>query len=125
MVSKQKHICFPFPERGEINGKNIIVISNLKPAKIRGVTSNGMLLAAEDNKGTISLLDPGDASPGSEILIEGISKEPADVLEFDDFKKVNMIVGENLKATYNGKTLKSEKGDVVSDKEVKKGAKIL
>jgi len=36
-----------------------------------------------------------------------------------------MTIGENQKAVYNGKILRAEKGDVVSDKIVEKGAKIL
>lgn len=39
----------------ELVGRKIIVVANLKPAKIRGVESQGMMLAAEDN-GTISIL---------------------------------------------------------------------
>jgi methionyl-tRNA synthetase len=108
----------------EIKGKNIVIVANLKPAKIRGITSKGMLLAAEDGN-VVSLLNPGDANPGSEVVINGIKKDPANVLEFDDFKKVNMTVDENQKAIYNGKVLQGEKGEVVSDKTVKKGAKIL
>lgn len=49
----------------ELEGKKIAVICNLKPAKIRGVTSNGMLLAVESpNKanGTITLLTVMDDS---------------------------------------------------------------
>jgi methionyl-tRNA synthetase len=114
-----------FYSKEEIKGKNIVIVTNLKPAKIRGVTSNGMLLAAEDDTGVVSLLNPGDSTPGSEVLIDGIGKEPETVLEFEDFKKINMTIGEGLKAVYNGKVLKSEKGDVISDKPVKKGAKIL
>jgi methionyl-tRNA synthetase len=114
-----------FYSKEEIKGKNIVIVTNLKPAKIRGVTSNGMLLAAEDDTGLVSLLNPGDSTPGSEVLIDDISKDPATVLEFEDFKKINMTIGEGLKAVYNGKILKSEKGEVVSDKPVKKGAKIL
>ena len=34
----------------EITGKIIVVVANLKPAKIRGVESQGMLLAAKDGK---------------------------------------------------------------------------
>ena len=34
----------------EITGKNVIVIANLKPVKIRGIMSNGMILAAADDK---------------------------------------------------------------------------
>ena len=84
-------------------GKSIVIVSNLKPAVIRGVKSNGMLLAAEDEDGVCSLLNPGDATPGSQVTVEDIPIEPVSVLEFDDFKKVNMIIDENQKATYNGK----------------------
>lgn len=115
----------PHYAKEEIKGKSIVIVANLKPAKIRGVKSNGMLLAAEDEAGVCSLLNPGDASPGSEVFIEGVPRESVSVLEFDDFKKVNMIIGEDQEAIYNGKTLQSEKGKVVSDKSVKKGAKIL
>jgi methionyl-tRNA synthetase len=109
----------------EINGKKIIIVTNLKPAVIRGIKSNGMLLAAEDSKGTCSLLDPGDSSPGSDVLIEGVTQEPANVLEFEDFKKVNMTIGDKQKAVYNGKVIQAEKGEVKSDKTIEKGAKIL
>jgi methionyl-tRNA synthetase len=115
----------PHYTKDEMIGKNIVIVVNLKPATIRGIRSNGMLLAAEDSKGVCSLLDPGDPNIGSEITIKGISKEPATVLEFEDFKKVNMFVDDNQKATYNGKILLSEKSEVKSDKIVEKGAKIL
>ena len=115
----------PFYSKDEINGKNIVIVTNLKPATIRGVKSNGMLLAADDGKGTCSLLNPGESSPGSEIVIEGISKQPANVLEFEDFKKVNMTIGDKQQAIYNGKVLRAEKGEVISDKIIQKGAKIL
>jgi len=113
-----------FYSKDEIKGKSIVIVTNLRPAKIRGVESKGMLLAAEDTKGVVSLLDPGDANPGSEVFIEGIPREPAGVLEFDDFKKVNMTIGKNREAIYGGKNLKSEKGKIISDKEIEKGAEI-
>ena len=109
----------------EIKGKNIIIVANLKPAKIRGVTSNGMLLAAEDKKGVVSLLNPGDAKPGSEVIINGITKKPAKFLEFDEFKKIKLTIDENQKVIYNKKTLQGEKGDITTDKPVEIGAKIL
>jgi len=109
----------------EMMNRKIVIVSNLKPANIRGVKSNGMLLAAEDDTGVVSLLDPGDATPGSDITVEGIDKKPEKVLEFEEFKKIKMVINDEQKAVYNNKVLKSEKGDVVSDKTVKKGAKIL
>ncbi len=38
-------------------GKKVVVVANLEPAKLMGVTSEGMLLAAEDDKG-ISIFTP-------------------------------------------------------------------
>lgn len=115
----------PYYKVDEIKGKKIVIAANLKPANIRGVKSNGMLLAAEDNKGVVSLLNPGDSKPGSEVTVEGIEKKPKATLEFDDFKKIKLIIQDGGKATYNGKVLRAEKGEVVSDKPVEKGAKIL
>jgi len=42
----------------EIVGKEVIVVANLKPAKLRGVESQGMLLAASDETGAPILLQP-------------------------------------------------------------------
>jgi methionyl-tRNA synthetase len=48
-------------------GKSIVVVTNLEPAKIRGVESQGMLLAATDGERVILIVPEKDASPGSKI----------------------------------------------------------
>lgn len=51
----------------ELIGKKIVVVANLKPAKIRGVESHGMLLAASGSD-TISILTPlKDVPVGSKV----------------------------------------------------------
>lgn len=40
----------------DLVGKKVIVVVNLKPVKLRGVESRGMILAAEDDEGNLSLL---------------------------------------------------------------------
>lgn len=40
----------------ELIGKTIIVLTNLQPAKLMGVESQGMLLAASDDEGRLSIL---------------------------------------------------------------------
>ena len=40
----------------ELVGKKIVVLANLKPAKLMGIESQGMLLAATDSEGTLSVL---------------------------------------------------------------------
>ncbi len=52
----------------QLVGRSIIVISNLKPAKLMGIESNGMLLAASDEGGKLTLLTVSEEiSPGSMI----------------------------------------------------------
>ncbi|MCQ2492396.1 MAG: methionine--tRNA ligase [Lachnospiraceae bacterium] len=52
----------------EMVGKKVMVLVNLKPAKLAGVLSEGMLLCAEDEKGNLSLMTPEkDMPPGAEI----------------------------------------------------------
>lgn len=40
----------------DLVGKKVIVVANLKPVKLRGIESKGMILAAEDEKGNLTLL---------------------------------------------------------------------
>ena len=51
----------------ELEGKKIVVVSNLQPAKIRGYESRGMLLAADDGKTVSVLTVDKDVRPGSKI----------------------------------------------------------
>ena len=52
----------------EMVGKKVMVLVNLKPAKLAGVLSEGMLLCAEDANGELALMKPEkDMMPGSEI----------------------------------------------------------
>jgi methionyl-tRNA synthetase len=52
----------------EMVGKKVMVLVNLKPAKLAGVLSEGMLLCAEDEKGNLALMTPEkDMPPGAEI----------------------------------------------------------
>lgn len=52
----------------EMVGKKVMVLVNLKPAKLAGVLSEGMLLCAEDVDGNLALMTPEKAMPaGAEI----------------------------------------------------------
>ena len=52
----------------EMFGKKVMVLVNLKPAKLAGVLSEGMLLCAEDAEGNLALMTPEKAMPsGAEI----------------------------------------------------------
>lgn len=52
----------------ELVGKKIVIIANLEPAKIRGVVSNGMLLAADlDGKAVVLQPEKADTPAGSKV----------------------------------------------------------
>lgn len=52
----------------EMVGKKVMVLTNLKPAKLAGVVSEGMLLCAEDADGNLALITPEREMPaGAEI----------------------------------------------------------
>lgn len=52
----------------EMVGKKVMVLTNLKPAKLAGVLSEGMILCAEDEEGNLSLVTPEKEMPaGAEI----------------------------------------------------------
>jgi methionyl-tRNA synthetase len=49
-------------------GKKVIVVTNLKPVKLRGVLSEGMILAASDDEGKLNICTvDGDISDGAEV----------------------------------------------------------
>ena len=52
----------------EMVGKKVMVVTNLKPAKLAGILSEGMILCAEDAEGNLSLMTPEKDMPaGAEI----------------------------------------------------------
>ncbi|MBP7248728.1 MAG: methionine--tRNA ligase [Negativicutes bacterium] len=63
-------IAIHYPNPEELVGRNVVVVANLKPVKIRGIMSQGMLLsAAHDEAGNekLVLVDAPGMEPGSEV----------------------------------------------------------
>src|SRR5207253_11250388 len=59
----------------QLRGRKVALLANLEAAKLRGVESRGMLLAAEDQATVGLLMPPEDAAIGSQIL--GVKGAPA------------------------------------------------
>jgi methionyl-tRNA synthetase len=52
----------------EIIGKQVVVVANLAPRKMRGIESNGMILMAEDAEGKLKFINPDEkTSNGSPV----------------------------------------------------------
>merc|ERR1719329_173878 len=84
----------------EMQGKRVVVLCNLKPAKMRGVESAGMVLAAGTD--VVELLEPpADAANGERLKVEGGEEPtPAEKLVTDD----------SLRGTYDGVPLVTSAG---------------
>jgi len=87
----------------ELPGLHIVVVSNLKPAKLRGEVSQGMLLAAENEAGELGLLLAPDAPPGTVI---GVPSGPAPAAEitFQGFHENELLAAPDS-VTLNGAPL--------------------
>jgi methionyl-tRNA synthetase len=56
-----------FYQPEELVGKKVVVLSNLKTAKFRGMESQGMLLTGEWGDNQLRILEPGDIPVGTRI----------------------------------------------------------
>lgn len=87
----------PFYQPEELLGKHIVIVNNLKPAKLRGTVSNGMLLAAsfesDGGQEVCEVLDAGDLAPGTRILLAGQEPDSAPLpqIDVDTFFSVPII----------------------------------
>jgi len=75
----------------ELKSKTLVIVTNLEPAVLRGVKSEGMLLAAEES-GRLALLRPEkDLPPGTQVAS---GMEPGQkLISFKEFQKLDMRVG--------------------------------
>ena len=48
-------------------GKKVVLVANLKPAVLRGVTSEGMILCSESN-GVVKLVEPAADMPDGSVI---------------------------------------------------------
>jgi len=102
----------PFYKKKELKGKNIVIVANLKPTKLRGEESKGMLLAAEPSEGECILLFANKSKPGEQVSYT--DKVNKNQISFEDFQKVKLIV-KNKKVYADDNLLKPEVSCDVKD----------
>ncbi len=83
-------------------GRNILVLCNLKPAVLRGMKSEGMLLAAQKDS-VVKVLET-EAKPGSVAACSKMSLCPG-MITIKDFEKHNKLTLKGGRLHYNGREL--------------------
>jgi methionyl-tRNA synthetase len=102
----------PYYKPEELLGRHVIIVTNLKTAKLRGVESHGMLLAAGDEH-TVKVLEAPNSAPGSEVLV-GDYEIGGSQITIDDFAKVPLIV-KNKQVLYGDIVLKTDTENIFVD----------
>lgn len=103
----------------ELLGKNVVVLCNLKPSKLRGHLSEGMLMCAKSGD-TMELLEPPpNAEPGDLVYCESYERTPVetgrDKKRLYDPLAPDMNTNDQLIACYKGSYLYiPDKGNIVS-----------
>ncbi len=103
----------PYYAAEELLGKRIILVNNLKPAKLRGVLSKGMLLAAQA-EGVVEVLEAPWAKPGTRAVI-GTFAQGKEEISIDEFFSVKFLAEKHAVAcagqpvTVDGKQLRTTK----------------
>merc|ERR1719453_98376 len=80
-----------YPTADLLTDRKVLVVCNLKPAKLGGIASNGMVLcASSEDRGTVAFVEPPDAAePGARVLCEGSA--PVDPASPNKVKKKKLM----------------------------------
>ncbi|WP_240077888.1 methionine--tRNA ligase [Enterococcus gallinarum] len=57
-----------YPEPQDLIGKKVVIVANLKPRKMRGQISQGMILSAEDTEGRLKIVEAPKGTPNGSII---------------------------------------------------------
>jgi methionyl-tRNA synthetase len=103
----------------ELTGRLAVLVANLKPAKLRGIESHGMMLAADvetDGEGRpvrLALAAPEGAEAGDPISAAGIERAPKAQITIKDFDKCPLAVKGGV-VHYGDKALSTPRGAVTA-----------
>ncbi len=103
----------PYYKADELLNKKVFVVTNLKPAKMRGVMSHGMLLAAEtQDESIVEVLDASNFKVG-----DSFSSSAKDEVDFGEFMTLSFTIA-NKEVSLNGDLFKIDGKQVLSEKVV-------
>ncbi|KAH0944853.1 hypothetical protein HN011_002512 [Eciton burchellii] len=113
-----------FVPLNEMENRMVVILANLKPANLRGISSHGMVLCAsaeEPTRQVEPLRPPANSAPGDKITIEGYEDGTADDVLNPKKKvweklQVHLTVNADGVASWNGNPLlTSAGGKIMSD----------
>jgi len=117
----------------ELVGKKVVIVRNLAAAKLRGVESQGMLLAAEgherapmhDGKSVmeqdaVEVIFIEESEVGDKVFLKGEKPEPKKSITFKEFQEIKIEVLDYYVLS-EGKSVVTESGEELRMRNIKKG----
>ncbi|CAG8681232.1 1244_t:CDS:2, partial [Gigaspora rosea] len=87
----------------QLQGRHVVAVCNLKPARLQGIESSAMLLAASSSDGQLELLDPPEGSEiGEQVIWKGYGCAKRDSEILNPKQKVFDQVAESLRVNEEG-----------------------
>ena len=105
----------------ELQGKHLVIVSNLKSAKLRGIESQGMLLAAS-NEAALGVLTSPNTPPGTQVRPQGVPFSGPPQIDISDFQNVSLRA-EGGRPLYGSLPLMAGDEAVTVDRNVDGGIK--
>ena len=99
---------------GDLKGRKVVMVYNLKPANLRGVESQGMILAVQDAAGHLIPVDPGQGVPGEDVTARGLAPAPKANLTLKEFEKAPLRVRSGV-VRYGDLALITASGEVTAE----------
>lgn len=96
----------------QLKGKQVVIVSNLKPAILRGIESQGMLLAAQLGN-EVRVLEARNSAVGEQVFVDGEDFGSAEIT-IDEFKLIS-ITTKNKHAVFDNKLLRTKKEEIFVD----------
>merc|ERR1711962_18626 len=88
----------------EMQNRMVVILCNLKPAKMRGIMSEAMVMCASTPEKVETLAPPSGAAPGDVVTVPGFEGAPDEVIKPTNKKAVSIFeqVAPDLKTNDNG-----------------------
>ncbi|XP_017768970.1 PREDICTED: aminoacyl tRNA synthase complex-interacting multifunctional protein 1 [Nicrophorus vespilloides] len=106
---KPRNVCsglVKFVPMDDLKDRSVVLLCNLKPVKMRGVTSEAMVMCASTPEKVEVLLPPADSKPGDHVHCDGYTRQPDAVM--NPKKKIfetvapDLHTNDSLQACYKG-----------------------
>lgn len=93
----------------ELQNRIVLLLCNLKPVKMRGITSEAMVMCASNEQGVEVLIPPQNAQPGDIVHCEGYTRQPDSIMnpkkKIFETVAVDLHTNNNLEACYKNTPL--------------------